>query len=213
MDREALKQVVREVLEEEHGFGYTPIASRYSGGRLVIEPRDASLQPKEIPIDTFFHKKGQRGLFLEIRPVELCWSPLPWLGITLAPLVYDVVAPALADGLDVVTDRYLHSSLAYQGAGRELGIDTVHALSTFAVDGVLPDLVVLLDVDAATTAVRLDRALDRIEQAGEDFHARVVAAYRSFAEADPERWLVVDGSGAVDEVAQRLQAAVSARLA
>jgi len=124
-----------------------------------------------------------------------------------------VVAPALADGLDVVTDRYLHSSLAYQGAGRELGIDTVHALSTFAVDGVLPDLVVLLDVDAATTAVRLDRALDRIEQAGEDFHARVVSAYRSFAEADPERWLVVDGSGAVDEVAQRLQAAVSARLA
>ena len=66
---------------------------------------------------------------------------------------------------------------------------------------------------AATTAARLDRALDRIEQAGEDFHARVVAAYRSFAEADPERWLVVDGSGAVDEVAQRLQAAVSARLA
>ena len=56
MDREALKQVVREVLEEEHGFGYTPIASRFSGGRLVIEPRDASLQSKEIPIDTFFHK-------------------------------------------------------------------------------------------------------------------------------------------------------------
>jgi hypothetical protein len=56
VDREALKQVVREVLEEEHGFGYTPIASRYSGGRLIMEPRDASLQPKEIPIDTFFHK-------------------------------------------------------------------------------------------------------------------------------------------------------------
>ena len=56
VDREALKQVVREVLEEEHGFGYTPIASRFSGGRLVIEPRDASLQSKEIPIDTFFHK-------------------------------------------------------------------------------------------------------------------------------------------------------------
>ena len=86
-------------------------------------------------------------------------------------------------------------------------------MSAFAVDGVEADLVVLLDVDAATAASRLEGSLDRIEQAGEEFHARVAAAYRDLAAADPQRWLVVDGSGSVDEVARRLQAAVAERLA
>lgn len=56
VDREELKRVVREVLEEETGLGYTPIAERFDGGKLVIQPRDVSLQAKEIPLDTFFHK-------------------------------------------------------------------------------------------------------------------------------------------------------------
>lgn len=56
MDREELKRVVREILEEEAGLGFTPIAQRYDGGKLVIQPRDPSLQAKEIPLDTFFHK-------------------------------------------------------------------------------------------------------------------------------------------------------------
>ncbi|MBC8365071.1 MAG: dTMP kinase [Actinobacteria bacterium] len=123
-----------------------------------------------------------------------------------------VVAPALARGDDVVTDRYIGSSLAYQGVGRGLGVAAVAAVSEFAVDGVEADLVVLLDVDAAEAAARLDGSLDRIEQAGAEFHARVAAAYRDLAAADPQHWIVVDGRGTVDEVAQRLQAAVAGRL-
>lgn len=124
-----------------------------------------------------------------------------------------VVAPALAGGNDVVTDRYIGSSLAYQGVGRGLGVAAVAAVSAFAVDGVEADLVVLLDVDVASAASRLERSLDRIEQAGEEFHARVAAAYRDLAAADPQRWLVVDGRGSIDEVARCLQAAVAERLA
>ncbi len=123
-----------------------------------------------------------------------------------------VVVPALARGDDVVTDRYIGSSLAYQGVGRGLGIAAVAAVSEFAVDGVEADLVVLLDVDTAEAAARLDGSLDRIEQAGDEFHARVAAAYRDLAAADPQHWVIVDGRGTVDEVAQCLQTAVAERL-
>ena len=123
-----------------------------------------------------------------------------------------VVVPALARGDDVVTDRYIGSSLAYQGVGRGLGVAAVAAVSEFAVDGVEADLVVLLDVDTAEAVARLDGSLDRIEQAGDAFHARVAAAYRDLAAADPQHWVVVDGRGTVDEVAQCLQAAVAERL-
>lgn len=123
-----------------------------------------------------------------------------------------VVVPALARGDDVVTDRYIGSSLAYQGVGRGLGIAAVAAVSEFAVDGVEADLVVLLDVDTAEAVARLDGSLDRIEQAGDEFHARVAAAYRDLAAADPQHWIVVDGRGTVDEVAQCLQTAVAERL-
>ena len=123
-----------------------------------------------------------------------------------------VVAPALADGRDVVTDRYIGSSLAYQGVGRGLGVETVAAISDFAVDGVYADLVVLLDVDCPVSADGLGQSLDRIERAGGDFHARVADTYRDLASEDPERWLVIQGHGSVDEVASRLQAAVRERL-
>ncbi|MCP4793777.1 MAG: dTMP kinase [Actinomycetia bacterium] len=123
-----------------------------------------------------------------------------------------VVVPALARGDDVVTDRYIGSSLAYQGVGRGLGVAAVAAVSEFAVDGVEADLVVLLDVDTAEAVARLDGSLDRIEQAGDEFHARVAAAYRDLAAADPQHWVIVDGRGTVDEVAQCLQTAVAERL-
>jgi len=127
--------------------------------------------------------------------------------------VAEVIGPALAAGRDVVTDRYIGSSLAYQGIGRGLGVEAVAGLSAFATDGLDADLVVLIEVDAATTASRLDRPLDRIEQAGDGFHARVAAAYRALAAADPDRWLIVDGTGTIEEVAVRVAGAVDGRLA
>ena len=126
--------------------------------------------------------------------------------------VAEVVRPALAEGRHVVTDRYLESSIAYQGHGRRLGPDDVAAVSAFATEGLAADLVVLIDVDGPVAANRRSGPLDRIELAGDEFHARVVAAYRAMATAEPDRWVVVDGTGTVEEVAERVAAGVADRL-
>jgi dTMP kinase len=113
--------------------------------------------------------------------------------------VHEVVRPALDAGKVVVSDRFAPSTLVYQGVGRGLGVDAVRAVSDFATGGLVPDLVVVLDVDDAVAAQRRPVAGDRMERAGAEFHARVRAAYRELADA--EGWVVVDGSDAIDSVA------------
>jgi len=120
--------------------------------------------------------------------------------------VAEVIEPALAAGTDVVTDRYVPSSLAYQGYGRGLDVEELRALSA-AAGAPEPDLVIFLDVPASVAAARL-QGRDRMEAAGEDFHARVADGYRRLAAADPDRWIVVDGDGSVDDIAQRVREAV-----
>jgi dTMP kinase len=124
--------------------------------------------------------------------------------------VADVVRPALTRGADVVSDRYVPSSLAYQGAGRRVGIDKVEQLNRWATGGLEPDLVVVLDVDDAVVASRRDRPGDRLERAGAEFHAAVRDAYRSLA-AD-RGWALVDGNAGVDDVAGRVWSVVQERL-
>jgi len=128
--------------------------------------------------------------------------------------VATVIQPALLRGRDVVCDRYVGSSVAYQGHGRGLDVHHVAALSAFATDGLQPDLVVLLEVTATEAAGRLEAAgkPDRMEAAGDEFHRRVADGYRAQAAADPRRWVVVDGAGTIDEVAQRVFVAVDSRL-
>jgi len=126
--------------------------------------------------------------------------------------VAEVVRPALASGVHVVTDRYLYSSIAYQGYGRDLVPEEVQVLSSWATDGLLPDLVVLIDVPLHDAARRRDRSPDRIEGAGEDFHRRVREGFLTLAEADPARFAVVDGSPGVEAVAVAVRAAVRDRL-
>lgn len=111
--------------------------------------------------------------------------------------VHDVIEPALASGRHVVTDRFTASSLAYQGYGRGLPLEEVRALSAFATGGLEPDLYVLLDVPPDVAASRRDRAHDRMESAGEDFHRRVREGFLALVD---ERWLVVDGTLPVEEV-------------
>ena len=125
--------------------------------------------------------------------------------------VAEVVRPALAKGRHVVTDRFLESSIAYQGYGRRLGPDEVAAVSAFATEGLMADLVVFIDVDGPVAANRRGGHLDRIEAAGEEFHARGVAAYRAMAVAEADRWIVIDGTGTVEEVAERVAAGVAKR--
>jgi dTMP kinase len=126
--------------------------------------------------------------------------------------VAEVVRPALAAGRDVVSDRYSGSSLAYQGYGRGLPVEEVRSLSAWATGDLWPDLVILLDVPAQEASERIGASgsdPDRLEAEGDEFHRRVAEGFRSLAAADPT-WVVVDGSGTVDEVAARVAGAVAA---
>lgn len=125
------------------------------------------------------------------------------------------VRPAVARGDVVIQDRYLDSSVAYQGAGRVLDADDVRALSLWATDGMLPDLTVLLDLDPAAARLRLDaddKPFDRLEAEKEEFHARVRAGFLALAAAEPDRFLVLDAREAPDGLAARVREAVAARL-
>ncbi len=124
--------------------------------------------------------------------------------------VAEVVRPALDEGRTVVSDRFSGSTLAYQGYGRGLDAGELAWLSSWAADGLEPDLVMLLDVDQELAAARRCRPRDRMEAAGDSFHQRVVAGYLALAAADPERWVVVDGAGTVEEVAERVWSAFQA---
>jgi dTMP kinase len=126
--------------------------------------------------------------------------------------VATVVRPALAAGRDVVSDRYAASSIAYQGFGRGLDLSEVRRLSDWATQGLWPDVTVLLDISPELAAQRLDRSLDRFEQAGDGFHRRVIDGFRELAAVEAASWVVVDGSGGVDEVAATVREAVRERL-
>ena len=102
-----------------------------------------------------------------------------------------LVRPALARGAVVITDRYIDSSIAYQGIGRGLGPDVIGEINLWATRSLLPDLTVLLDVEAGAGLARIDSAPDRIEQEPEEFHAQVVQGFRALAAGDPERYLVL----------------------
>jgi dTMP kinase len=119
------------------------------------------------------------------------------------------VRPALERGEVVIQDRYLDSSVAYQGAGRVLDAGEIRSLSLWAAEGLLPDLTVLLDLDEAAARDRLNTArtqYDRLEAEESDFHARVRVAYLTLAEAEPERFLVLDATLPVDDISGRIRA-------
>ncbi|HWC11261.1 MAG TPA: dTMP kinase [Acidimicrobiales bacterium] len=125
--------------------------------------------------------------------------------------VAELVAPALAAGRDVVTDRFSGSTLAYQGYGHGLPMDDLAWLSRWASAGLEPDLVVLLDVEPLLAAARQGgRPLDRLEASAAEFHERVREGYRALARADDSRWVVVDGAGPESDVAARVWDAYSA---
>lgn len=127
--------------------------------------------------------------------------------------VVEVIEPALQSGSVVVADRYVDSSLAYQAFGLGLPWDHVLTVNEWATGGLWPDLTVLLDVDDASTFLPRRRvgAADRIEKRLDDFHARVLEGFREMAGRNPERYAVIDGSQAIDRVAQAVQAEVSSR--
>ncbi|MFC8503169.1 dTMP kinase [Pedococcus sp. NPDC057267] len=108
--------------------------------------------------------------------------------------VEQVIAPALAAGDVVLTDRYTDSSVAYQGAGRDLGAQEIHDLNMWAVDDLVPDLTVVVDVSAQEGRRRRGEVHDRLESEQDDFHEAIRAHYLAMAQGNPQRYLVVDGT-------------------
>lgn len=126
--------------------------------------------------------------------------------------VETVVGPALAAGEVVVTDRFLDSSIAYQGAGRELDVTEVRDLSTWATGGLVPDLTVLLDVSPEVGRQRRGATHDRLESEAHDFHARVRTLFLGLAAAEPGRYLVLDAAEPPDRLAEAIRERVGSLL-
>ena len=139
------------------------------------------------------------------------WAEAALFAAARAQLLEEVIAPALERGADVICDRYLDSSLAYQGIARGLGLDRVLELNLQAVLGVLPDRTFLLLVDPAESARRVGSDGDRIEREDDDFRVRVDAAYRQLAEVFPERIQTIDGTRPPREIAEEVLAELRQR--
>ena len=178
---------LREWLEEERG---RVVATREPGGTPLGE--------------------RVRELLLNGDPIAP-WSEAALFAAARAELVELVIAPALAEGADVISDRYLDSSLAYQGVARGLGVDRVLALNIDAIHGVLPDLTFLLLVDVDVARQRSPTARDRIEREGDAFLDLVDKGFRELASRFPQRIVSIEGDRPVDDIAKEIRELVRER--
>jgi dTMP kinase len=177
-------ELLRERLEAE---GREVVATREPGGTEVGE--------------------AIRPLVLEGPPMG-AWPEAALFAAARAQLVAEVIRPALERGADVLCDRYVDSSLAYQGIARGLGLERVLELNLDAVGGLMPDRTFVLAVDTAAAAARVGDRPDRIERESARFRARVSAAYLELAERWPERIVVLDGALPPNELAERIHGAL-----
>jgi dTMP kinase len=164
--------------------GHTVVRSREPGGT------DLGLELREIVL----HRRGH----IAPRAEALIYAA------DRAHNIATKVRPAVEAGSIVIQDRYLDSSVAYQGAGRVLDGDEVRDISLWATEGFLPQLTILLDLDETVGRSRLDESrtrFDRLEAEKAEFHARVRAGFLELATAEPERFLVLDATRPVDELA------------
>ncbi len=139
------------------------------------------------------------------------WAEAALFAAARAELVATVIRPALERGADVVSDRYVDSSLAYQGIARGVGVDHVLELNLHVVQGLMPDLTVLLLLDPAEAVARAGET-DRLEREGADFRARVDTAYRELAERFPERIVALDGGRPADELSEVIRERLRSRI-
>lgn len=139
------------------------------------------------------------------------WAEAALYAASRAQHVVDVIRPALARGATVICDRYVYSSVAYQGIARGLGLERVLELNLAAVEGLLPDRTIVLEIGAGDAAARMGATRDRIEREDGDFHARVAAAYRELAERFPEQFVTIDGRRPPEEIAEEIHGAIRRR--
>jgi dTMP kinase len=136
------------------------------------------------------------------------WAEALLYAASRAQHVEEVIGPALERGAVVLCDRYIDSSVAYQGVARGLGLDRVLDLNLTAVGGLLPDRTFLFEIDAALIGDRLRREHDRLESEDVEFHARAGEGYRELAERFPERIVVLDGTRPAEELAEEVYGAL-----
>jgi dTMP kinase len=151
-----------------------------------------------------------RSILLDRRDLELDATAEMFLYMAArAQLVAEVVRPALARGAWVVSDRFLLSNVVYQGHAGGLQPATIWQVGDVATGGLTPDLILLLDVDLATAGRRMNRPLDKMEDRGDGYRARLRTGYLHEAAADPERVCVVDARGTTEHVSELIRAAVT----
>lgn len=136
------------------------------------------------------------------------WAEALLYAASRAQHVEEVIGPALERGAWVLCDRYIDSSVAYQGVARGLGLDRVLDLNLTAVDGLLPDRTFLFDIDPSLIGERLRREHDRLESEDVAFHMRAADGYRDLADRFPERIVVLDGTRPADEIAEEVYGAL-----
>jgi dTMP kinase len=170
------------------------VESLRAEGREVVATREPGGTPLGEEI---------RRLLLESVEVS-SWAEATLFAAARAELCHRVILPALEQGKDVVCDRYIDSSLAYQGIARNLGVERVLELNLRATGELLPDRTFLILTDPQVARGRSTKA-DRIEREGTDFHRTVDRAYRALAAMFPERIVMVDGDRAPEEIAEEIR--------
>ncbi|MBX9876836.1 MAG: dTMP kinase [Candidatus Obscuribacterales bacterium] len=127
--------------------------------------------------------------------------------------VSEIIGPALKKGLVVLCDRYVDSTLAYQGYGRNIDLGLIRQLNEIATGGLMPELTILFDIDSEAGLSRLHPSgHDRLEREATDFHTRVRNGYLALAKAEPQRWRVIDAGRAMSAVQEDLQSIIAEKL-
>ena len=139
------------------------------------------------------------------------WADAALYAASRAQHVEQLIRPALERGATVICDRYVDSSVAYQGIARGLGLERVLELNLAAVEGLLPDVTILLEIGVADAAARMGAELDRLEREDDGFRACVASAFRQLAEREPGRYVTVDGTADQQTIAEEILGAVRSR--
>lgn len=167
--------------DELRSQGYTVVATREPGGTVIAE------KIREVLLDPANHEMGDRTEALLFAAGR-------------AEHVHHLIRPAIARGDVVISDRFMDSSVVYQGMGRGLGPTDVLGLNMWATGNLRPDLTIVLDVESSSGLDRIGDK-DRIEQASAEMHSKVRQGFLQLAMSDPDRYLVVDGSQSVETIA------------
>ena len=181
-------QLLRDYLS---GKGYDIIVCREPGGTKISEAI------RQVILNKDFTEMGNMTEMLLYAAAR-------------AQLVEEVIRPALENDKIVICDRFVESSAVYQGIARGMGIELVYEINQYAIGDTMPDLTIMIDIDAGTGISRKKKQaeLDRMERETMEFHQRVVEGYRKIAVQYPERILKIDGSGSIEDIHGQIAAAV-----